>query len=102
MPPDDANRVLVTPIPAQVRVTVRGPRTTLDDLHADDIGNVQVDVRGGNETRVLFDPSAIHVPPGVAVEQIDPPGIDLRGRTSSRATCRSRSASSGRPRRASW
>jgi YbbR domain-containing protein len=76
-PPDTANRTLMTSIPAQIRVTVRGPRSTLDDLHADDISSIHVDVRNGNETRVVFDPSLIPVPPGIKVEQIDPPDIDL-------------------------
>lgn len=76
-PPETSNRVLMTPIPAQIRVTVRGPRSTLDDLHADDMSSIHVDVRGGNETRVVFEPSAIPVPPGLKVEQIDPPAIDL-------------------------
>src|SRR5580693_5490474 len=47
-PPENSNRELVTPIPAQIRVTVRGPRQTLDDLHSDDI-QVQLDLRNGNE-----------------------------------------------------
>jgi hypothetical protein len=76
-PSDSQTRELVTPIPAQIRVTVRGPRTTLDDLHADDMGSVHVDLRNGNETRWTFDPTAIPVPPGLQIEQIDPPGIDL-------------------------
>jgi hypothetical protein len=78
LPPDDANRVLVSSIPPQVRVSLRGPRTTLDELHADDIGNLQVDVRAGKDTHVLFDKSGVHVPAGVVVDQIDPPGIDLQ------------------------
>jgi len=76
-PPESANRVLVTGIPPQIRVTVRGPRSTLDEVHADDVGNVQIDLRRGNETRVTFEPSMIPVPPGLRVEQIDPPEIDL-------------------------
>jgi hypothetical protein len=76
-PPEAANRELVTPIPAQIRVTLRGPRSALDDLHADDIP-VHLDLRGGNETRVTFEPSMIPVPPGLQVEQIDPPAIDLK------------------------
>jgi hypothetical protein len=76
-PPETSNRELVTPIPAQIRVTVRGPRSTLDDLHADDIGSVQLDLRGGNDTRKIFEPSMIPVPPGLKVEQIDPPALDL-------------------------
>jgi len=75
-PPDTANRVLVTPIPAQIRVTVRGPKSALDELRPDDM-NVQVDLQGGSEARVSFKPAMIPVPPGLKVEQIDPPEIDL-------------------------
>src|ERR1700744_5056162 len=76
-PNDAQNRELVSPIPAQIRVTVRGPKATLEDLHADDIGSIHLDLRGGNETRVTFDPATIPVPPGIQIEQIDPPSIDL-------------------------
>ncbi|MGA2447903.1 MAG: CdaR family protein [Polyangiaceae bacterium] len=75
--PHDDNRILMTPIPPQIHVTVRGPRQTLDDLRADDIGSVQIDLRNGKETRVTFLPSMVPIPPGVNVEQIDPPAIDL-------------------------
>jgi hypothetical protein len=75
--PHDDNRILMTPIPPQIHVTVRGSRQTLDDLRADDIGSVQIDLRNGKETRVTFLPSMVPVPPGVKVEQIDPPAIDL-------------------------
>jgi len=68
-PPDSSNRVLTTPIPAQIRVTYRGPRATLDELHTDVVGNVQLDLRGGNETRIQLDSSTIPVPPGLQVEQ---------------------------------
>ncbi|MDP9150526.1 MAG: CdaR family protein, partial [Myxococcota bacterium] len=76
-PPNSSHRVLMTPIPAQIRVTVRGPRSTLDDLHADDMGSVQLDLRGGDEPRVVIGPSLIPISPGLKVEQIDPPAIDL-------------------------
>jgi hypothetical protein len=77
-PPESSNRVLMTSVPAQIRVTVRGPRSMLDDLHAEDVGSVQIDLRGANETRWTFEPSTINVPPGLQVEQIDPPAIDLQ------------------------
>jgi YbbR domain-containing protein len=76
-PAAGSNRELVTAIPAQVRVTVRGAKSTLDDVHADDMGSVQIDLRSGNETRYTFQPALIPVPPGLTVEQIDPPTIDL-------------------------
>src|SRR5450432_3321178 len=49
LPPGEANRELVSSIPPQVRVTLRGPRTTLDELHVDDVGNLQVDARAGQD-----------------------------------------------------
>jgi hypothetical protein len=76
-PPETANRELVSPIPAEVRVTVRGARSTLDDLHPDDI-EVQLDLRAGSETRKAFTPDMIPVPPGITVQQIDPPEVDLK------------------------
>ena len=76
-PPEGGDRVLVTPVPPNVRVTLRGPKSALDDLHADDIGNIQVDLHNGTETRVTFESQMVHVPPGVKVEQIDPPEILL-------------------------
>jgi YbbR-like protein len=76
-PPETANRDLVSPIPAEVRVTVRGARSTLDELHADDI-QVQLDLRTGSETRKMFTSDMIPVPPGITVQQIDPPEIELK------------------------
>jgi hypothetical protein len=76
-PREPIARELVTPIPAQIRVTVRGPRSTLDDLHVDDLGSVSVDLRRGDEQRVEFEPSMIPLPPGVKVEHIDPAAVDL-------------------------
>ena len=77
MPPDNANRVLMSALPPTLRVTLRGSRAALEDLHADDIGNVQVDIHDGVTKRITFDPSQVHVPPDVTVEQVDPPAIDL-------------------------
>jgi YbbR domain-containing protein len=77
LPPASANRVLTSPIPPSVRLTLRGSRSALDDLHADDIGNLQVDIHNGSERRVKLDPGMVPVPPGVHVEQIDPPWLDL-------------------------
>lgn len=76
-PPETADRVLVTQIPAQLRVTLRGPRAILDDIKESDLGSVQLDLHAGTEQRIVFDPQMVHVPAGVKVEQIDPPSIDL-------------------------
>src|SRR5258708_9583890 len=75
-PSEAANRELVTPIPAQIRVTVRGPRSALDDLHSDDIP-VHLHLRAGDATRVTFEPALIPGPPGLQAEQNHPPPIHL-------------------------
>src|SRR6476469_4399397 len=61
LPPAEANRELVSQLPSHVRVTLRGPKTTLDDLHAEDIGSLQVDARGAQDRHVTFDKNSMHV-----------------------------------------
>ena len=79
MPPESANRQLMTQVPTEVAVTLRGSRTNnLDDLRADDLGSLQLDLRSGRDTRIDLDPSMFHVPPSLAVEQIYPSSIELR------------------------
>jgi YbbR domain-containing protein len=77
-PPESAHRVLLTPLPDHVLVTVRGPRTILDEMKADDLGSFQLDLRSGKLDHVEFDPSRVHLPPSVRAEQIIPPSITLR------------------------
>jgi len=78
LPPQAAHRVLLTPLPDIVRVTVRGPRSIVDEMKADDMGTFRLDLRSGKVDHVDFDPSAVHLPPGVRAEQIDPPSLSLR------------------------
>lgn len=78
MPPDSANRQLMTQLPTEVAVTLRGTRSQLDDLRAGDLGTLQIDLRNGSVTHLDLDTSMFHVPAGLIVEQIYPPTIDLR------------------------
>jgi YbbR domain-containing protein len=78
MPPESANRQLMTQLPTEITVTVRGSRTQLDDLRADDLGTLQLDLRSARETRIDIDPSMFHVPVGLTVEQIYPSAIEVR------------------------
>ena len=78
VPPDASNRLLVGQSASKVRLTLRGSRAALDDLHVDDIGTLQVDARNGSEKRLTLDKDMVHLPPGVRVEQFDPPSIDLQ------------------------
>jgi hypothetical protein len=77
VPPESANRILVSQSAQQVKLTVRGSRAAIEELHARDVGAIQIDAHTGSEKRVPIDPASIRLPPGVTVEQIDPPAVDL-------------------------
>ena len=78
IPPEDANRRLMTQLPTEIAVTLRGSPQTLDDLRADDLGSLQLDLRSGQKTRIDLDPSTLRVPPSLTVEEIYPTRLDLR------------------------
>jgi hypothetical protein len=78
MPPEAANRQLRTPLPTEVGVTLRGPRTTLDRMTAADLGSLKLDLRSGHETKIELDPSALSIPAGVKVEQVFPATLSVR------------------------
>lgn len=78
LPADSANRQLMTTLPTEVVVTLRGSRSQLDDLRTEDLGSVQLDLHTGRESRIVLDDSMIRVPPGVSVLDFSPKEIDLR------------------------
>jgi hypothetical protein len=78
LPPERAHRVLLTPLPPTVRVTIRGSQTLLGELRAEDLGTLQLDLKSGKVDHVDLDPSMVHVPAGLRAEQIDPARLDLR------------------------
>ncbi|AKT36296.1 CdaR family protein [Chondromyces crocatus] len=78
MPKEELNRQLMTQLPTEVAVTLSGSRTQLDDLRADDLGTLQLDLRTGRVPYVELDQSMFHVPEGLTAEQIYPPRIELR------------------------
>ena len=78
MPPESANRQLMIQLPTEVAVTLRGTRTQLDDLRADELGTLQLDLRNGRDARVDLDAGMFHVPPGLVIQQIYPTTIELR------------------------
>lgn len=77
LPGERTGRTLLNPPPANVRVTLRGGRQMLDELKAEDLGTVQLDVRSATATYATFDTSTLKIPIGLA-SSVDPAGIDLR------------------------
>lgn len=77
MPSSDARRELMTPPPPNIHVTVRGSTRALDQLAAEGIPSVEVDLRRGDAHQIVFEPEMFALPPGVQVNIIDPATIDL-------------------------
>jgi YbbR domain-containing protein len=75
-PKDASSKVLVSQTPATVRVTIQGPRGTLDDLRAEDVGTVLLDLRHGSPSYAMFDPSTLKLPTGARAE-LETPGIPM-------------------------
>jgi YbbR domain-containing protein len=76
-PPATSDRMLTSDLPAKVRVTLRGSRSILNALRADDIPPVQVDLSSTTASLYYFDPEAFEVPGGTEIVQIAPPTLPL-------------------------
>jgi YbbR domain-containing protein len=77
LPPESAERELMTPIPASVYVTLRGSTRAIDGLMQTGIAPVEVDLHTGIRDTLVFDPKAFSVPHGLEITIIDPPSIPL-------------------------
>lgn len=77
LPPQDARRELMTPIPANVHVTLRGSARALDNLIQVGVPPVEIDLREVQLDTLVFEPGMFNVPRGVDIVIIDPPSIPL-------------------------
>jgi hypothetical protein len=78
MPPESANRQILTQVPTEVKVTLRGTRTQLVDLRSDDLGTLNLNLRSGRETNIELEPGMFRTPAGVTVTEINPPSLEIR------------------------
>ncbi|MBN2196809.1 MAG: hypothetical protein JW751_28645 [Polyangiaceae bacterium] len=77
-PPASANRELMTQIPPNIYVTLRGTTRALEQLLREKpIPPIELDLRDGERRVVTFDASMVVVPPNVKVTIFDPPSIEL-------------------------
>ena len=77
LPPESAERELMTPIPASVYVTLRGSTRAIDGLMQTGIPPVEIDLHTGARDTLVFDPKAFSLPHGLEITIIDPPSIPL-------------------------
>jgi hypothetical protein len=77
LPPESAERELMTPIPASIHVTLRGPARAIDRLIQTGIVPIEIDLREGHRESISFEPKDFSFPPETTITIIDPPSIDL-------------------------
>jgi YbbR domain-containing protein len=77
LPQDPQRRELMTPMPANVDVTVVGTTRSIDRLIQTGIAPVELDLRDGTSESVAFERSLLSVPPDVELKFVDPPSINL-------------------------
>lgn len=75
-PEKDPTKVLLTPIPPRVHVTVQGPRSLIDDI-ANPADAISLDL-AGQPSVIRFDDYAIKLPPGVRKLSVNPSALNLR------------------------
>lgn len=76
-PPPAANRELMTNIPPNIYVTLRGSTRSLERLMREPIPPVELDLRDGQKRSVKFEKDMLALPPGVEVIIFDPPTLRL-------------------------
>jgi len=77
LPPESSERELMTPIPASIHVTLRGPARAIDRLIQTGVVPIEIDLREGRRESISFEPKDFSFPPETAITIIDPPSIDL-------------------------
>ena len=75
-PPSDAqDMILVTEIPARVRVRLKGSRARLNAMRQEDLAPVDVQLKTREESRYYFEKEMFDLPTGVSVIQVVPPSL---------------------------
>jgi YbbR domain-containing protein len=77
LPPPHSDKMLVTDIPTQVKVTMRGSRTRISALQRDDFSPMQMDLRDTSRRYFYFDPSAVSVSGAAQVVSVEPRAVEL-------------------------
>jgi YbbR domain-containing protein len=77
LPPDDVERELMTVMPANIHVTVRGTARAIDAQLQAGISPIELDLRGGRRERILFEQKMFEFSSRLEVTIIDPAALDL-------------------------
>jgi len=77
LPPADSGKVLISELPDQVKVTLRGSRSLIYSLRREELEPVQIDLSDTSLRYYYFDPAPFEMPAGVEIVQLAPASIPL-------------------------
>ena len=89
-PAEGADRELMTQIPADIHITLRGPARAIDRLIQEGMPPIELDLRQGNKEQITFEAGMFQLPPTPRSRSSTLPVSIWIGKTSYRASCRSR------------
>jgi YbbR domain-containing protein len=78
VPQEDSGRILMTELPARVRVMLAGSQSRLASIRSDSLPPIQLDLRSHAGGEYRFSRADLELPVGVRVEQWNPAKLDLR------------------------
>lgn len=78
LPPPSTDRMLVSEIPDEVRVTLRGSRSVLNAVRRDGMQPLQMDLRDASAHFFYFEQEELELPAGASIVQIAPAAVPLR------------------------
>jgi hypothetical protein len=70
-------KVLTVDPPDKLSVTLRGPRSAVDRALSEGLDPVEIDLEGRSPGVIVFTQELIRVPPGLTVESIQPPQVEV-------------------------
>ena len=77
LPPESGEQELMTPIPPDIHVTLRGSGRALSDLVQEGSPPVEIDLRSGYPEEVKFTREMLRLPPQLDLIVVDPPRLKL-------------------------
>jgi YbbR domain-containing protein len=77
LPPPGSGKTLITELPAQAKVTLRGSRSKLSSLSRDELGPIQLDLRDAKDGPFYLEAALVDAGSNVQVIEISPAVLQL-------------------------
>lgn len=78
LPPEDSNQMLLTELPHEVKVTLRGSRSRINAIDRNDFHPIQMDLTDPGKRFFYFDPASVDTGGNIQVVEISPSTISLQ------------------------